>query len=288
MKNTTEIIDAYRNNIEKIRNVQELQNKIRQLFDKMQGEDIPNIIKIYELVFKNIYPDKKYVCDLDSCNSDSYNDEESASSSASSYKRKLFLNRDGFSFSNAFNPTEEREVDISRTVYLTSFNQKGFMKMLKRLFKDKQKVIDAIAKDYKKTIGIRFFEAFDKSECDKVFHYDVDYDYLKITLPDNIPVRFYNNHELDLVDVDFLSYKGAGDLVSVSKGSGWNSRNQIRLDDLEKISQMYVELVAFLNKYYAHLEIQDESLLKFYNILRDSFAKEMILDSLKDKKQDGN
>jgi len=283
--NTSEIIDAYENNLNKIKSVQELHIKIRRLFDKMQGEDIPNIVKIYGLVFKNIYPDKKYVCDVDSCNSDgySYNDDKPSTSQ----KRKLFLNRDGFSFSNSFNRLDKNvDVDISRTNYLTSYNQKGFIKMLKRLFKDKQKIIDAVPKDYKKTIVIRFFEAFDKSECDKVFDYDTDYDYFKITLPNSILIRFYNQHQLDTVDVNFLSCKGAGNSVSVSKGTGWNHSNNIELDDLEKISQIYKETMAFLNEYYEHLDIQDKSLLKFYNMLRDSFAKEMILDSLKDKKQD--
>lgn len=281
MSNSKDIPNAYKKHLHKKNDIVNLHNKIRVLYDKMASEDFPAILHLYNLVFKNIHPDKKPVCNIKNFQADDYSDyydEKEASF------RKLFLNRDGFSISDSFTTDKEDRLDTSRTSYIHTFNNKGLMKFFRRLLENKQTIIDAIEKDYKKSIAIRFFEAFEKSGCNEIFDYTQDFDYLR---QDNeLEVEYYNDEEMKTIKIKFFMYKNAGSSVMVKKNENYGGRESINLNDLEKTSQIYDELIAFLNKYNEHLEAQDKRLVNFYNMLRDAFAKELILDSLKEKKED--
>jgi hypothetical protein len=155
--------------------------------------------------------------------------------------------------------------------------------MLLRLYYNKDKIISSINRDYKKSIAIRFFEALEKAECHKILDYNLDYDYFKIILPKTITLEYYNNLKMEPLEMNFILTKNANTSVTINKRRGWSNENNIQLNDLERVSQIYDELVDFLNKYYQHLDVQDKSLSNFYNILKDSFAKELVLNSLKDE-----
>jgi hypothetical protein len=176
MVNTKEIVNGYKKYLYMRKNIKNEHNIIRLIYEKINGEDIPKIINIYSLVFKNIHPDKKAVVNIPDFESSDYTDE----CEQSKLFRKLFLNRDGFSLSNAFQlPKEKEEMDTTRTSYINTFNYKGFMKVLRRLFEHKDEIINAIDKDYKKSVAIRFFKAFEESGCNENFDYTQDFDFLK-------------------------------------------------------------------------------------------------------------
>jgi len=282
--NNSEISDAFKNNLDKRKAIKEKQGIIQKLYSEMVNNNIPEISKTYSLVFNNINPDKKLICDIDDFHGedDYYNENDK--------KRKLFLNRDGFSLSDGFaNEVDGKEVDVSRTNYTNKYSPKQFIKILKRLFKNKTEILNAIQREYKKSVATRFFEAFDKSDCDVVFDYEEDFDVFKQDLSKKL--SYYDGDVgIDFTKVDYIKYRNASGYIEVNKDKtttyGYGSRTNIDLTDIEKLSQIYDELMVFLDDYYKHLDVQNKSLQKFDSILKDLFAKELVLNSLKDKKEE--
>ena len=278
--NNTEIPDAFRANLpkRKILNTMSMANKT--LYEKMLGTSIKNIQQIYGFVFKNIHTDRKFVCDVDNYQIDDNNYYKDRNF------RKLFLNRDGFSLSESF--AKGKEPEITRTDYVHNLSPSDFMIMLKRLSKYKNEILSAIDKDSKKNVVIRFLNAFEQSECDKIFDAKNEFHSYKQMFGEHAKkIWFYDENEnMEQLTIYYLKCQEAQQSLQISQASGWGTwrKNTIALNDLEKCSQIYDEIVEFLNGYYNHLDVQDKSLTKFYTMLKDSFAKELILESLKEQK----
>jgi hypothetical protein len=295
MTNTTDIIDAFKKHLDKRLNIKQICKEIGDLNSNF-FMDIKNVRNVYSLVFKNINPDKKYVCDIDDFCGHTYddyyefNEDNENSHNDKNVKRKLFLNKDGFSVSDTFNVDDKKQVDISRTNYITSYESKQFIKILKRLFKYKNEIINSIVKPYKKSIAIRFFDAFEKSDCYKILRYNNDFNVYKEDFSPIKTIFSYDNDEIKEIKVKYLKFKNGNVLYIKSNNSDdtdnyVDSVTSIELNDIEKLSQIYDEVMTFLNNYFKYIKTQDKCLIEFYELLKNGFAKELILHALKDEEK---
>ena len=285
-QNTTEIIDSYKRHLGMMDQVTSKHSLIKELYDKMY-KDIAELNKIYILAFKNIHTDKKQVYEIVYSNAYVSEHYSYRYKDGDILKKIVFLNRDGFSFSNPFVNNEKPE---DRSNYLQSLEPKDWVKNLVLLSQNKSKIIDALVKENKKQVAVRFFEALENSGFNTLST-TTNFDYLKEKLSERM-VYYYRDYNMDKIKVNMIEMTDASHHISVEEEQdkenrrSWGNNSTIRLDDLEKISQIFDELMEFLEKYYQHLYTQDMILVKFYNLLRDAFAKELIINSLKDDDKD--
>jgi len=284
-QNIKDIMSAYKKHIGMVETIQKKQEEIRLLHDNMFNH-IKDINELYTLVFKNIYPDKKGIKDVPALTHRYYNYDDK-----DKILMRIFLNRDGFSFSNNFKEGEPGPAADDRSNYLQSLDPKEFLKSLIILSSIKDEICNSLVRDYKKSIAVRFFDAMDKSGFINIINQKDDFDYLKVLLPTKLKVYYYEDVEMKKLDVDMFENNDASEYVCVNKEKG-NYFNvistQIKLDDLEKLSQIFDEIMEFLQQYYSYLDKQDKVLVSFHSLLKDAFARELIINSLKDAPQKEN
>lgn len=288
-KNSTQIVDAQKAQLQKRINIAQMQNKITDIHYKVCQTDYKVLVDLYLTIFKNIGSEKKFACDIDTFNSKytySYDQDKTQ-------KRRLFINKDGFSMSFNFepiglSPQKEKDINTSRSDYIhTNRNFSDFILTLKRLYKQKDEIINAIEKDQKKEIAIKFFQAFELSGCDKAFDYYNEFDTLKVDIIPNKMIEFFDGNNIKSYKMEYIQCKDASSSVTVGKNTEATWRNNdlsVSFNDLEKVSQIYEELIQFLDTYYQQFVIQDISLNNLISSLKEAFAKELILKSLDDKK----
>jgi len=292
MSNTKDIVEAFRNNMDRRKQIDELHDKIRELYIKMMNEDIPALMNLYKFLFKNISPTKVYACDIEDFNPSDYSYRDEDEDNDIKNRRKLFVNNEGFSMSSPFLLGEKREIDITRTEYIQQFNVKSFMRILRRIYKHRGEILNAIepsrSKEYKKSIFIRFMDAYEKSGCE-IFDFSKSFDFLK-EIVEKKEIEYYDEDSdgtIKKMNINFFRYKEASHSIAVDyNDETYRSGISIDLKDLEKMSQIFDEVMAFLNKYHEHLQVRDKSLLDFKSLLEEKFARELILDSLKEKKKE--
>jgi uncharacterized protein YfbU (UPF0304 family) len=273
MTNTKAIVNAFKESLPMQKAIDELHTKISDLHRKMLSVDIQEIKRIYKLVFRNIHPDKKPVCDID------WKDKHYPASEYN--KRRIFLNRDGFSLSDIFISNSNFNLNDKRSNYIEVFAETDFLKVLKLLYEKKAEIISACSKEQKKLIATRFFDAFEKSGCKDIFDKLLNFNELTESFKNELTIEYYDRKEITQLKIPIFVYSDAAQNVYINPKKVWGEQNQIEFNDLEKCSQIFDELMSFLNRYFEMLKAKDVCLLSFIQELKDAFAKELILNSLK-------
>lgn len=244
---------------------------------------IKDIIELSNIVLKNLSTDKKEVCTINCVW-----DDTSYYSSDNEYFQKLFLNRDGFSLSTEFNkkwlnqPTED-----SRSSYIQNVSITRYLKIIKKILEHKQEALDKASKN-KKEVLEKYFKAIEDSGFNNVFSYE-----------DFCFISYYFKEDRELLK--FVgNNSGIANKISKDKISGLVYREDnsvyylkdrkkiihssyyetIQFTEIERISQIYDELVEMFGKYKEKQDTQFECLSKLKSELKDNFERELVANSL--------
>jgi hypothetical protein len=267
LKNSSSIMTAFKNNLDKRKAIIEMQGDCSQTLSKL-NHDINTLKETMDIVFKN-FCDRRKVVQVEDMEERYYRRSESK-------KRWLFINSNGFSVGSSYDDTGE-----SKSAYIQKFTDKAFMMALRRVHKYKGEIAASIPnddkKDDKKEVFLKFIDNYEKSEMDKQFPYDDNFDEFELQMQKD--VHYYDNDKITSLRINNIKIANASNSITIPKignQSSWGGNTTITFDDLEKVEQMHEELTHFLTLYKSYLEAKHLALDKFNRSLNETFAKEII------------
>lgn len=292
--NGNKILTAFKENLDNRNNIIKMEKVVGKQFDTITAL-IGDIRNIYLVVFKNLSSKKEFVCKIEEIYNPRtryyYNDAERG-------KKKevlLFLNNEGFSIGNlSHNDKGEDVIDnSSATRHIHQYgDDKDFVRALLRLVKYKNEIWDKIKMPIKKERFGKFIKAFEDNELNKLFDFDEDYHYF--TQDFDKAISYYRNDKIieEFIRKLYIETHNPSSIHQIrKKNNGWgnSSEENIQLDDMEKVEQIYDEVVAFLQRVADTQEKLQKNLQNFKDRLINDFAKELIIAKMdKDAKEEKN
>jgi len=293
--NGDKILVAYKENLSNRLNLigkeKEIQNQyleITQLIDDVR--------KIYLVAFKNIGTDKEVVCKVE----DIFNKRKQY------YYRDiedekikevwLFLNKEGFSITRGIPKDQEKVEDLLTRHIHREGDEKDFIRALLRLSEHKDEIWAKIKMPIKKERFRKFVSLFESNRLNLILDKYEDYNYFEQLL--NKEISFYDNDKISTLKIDemFIETNNPHNINTKTKkikqeeddyDSSRYMKGNLYLNEMEKIEQIYDEIVIWFD---GVIKRQEELLLcmrKFKDDLVDGFAKELIISQMdKEAKED--
>ena len=279
---------AMKDNIEKRKTINKKTQEVYDLIKKIEQENPENLKKIISIVLHNFSTEKKEIGEILDFYKRSWGRTKNG-------KRKAYLNKEGFSFDRDYG---------DNTFYLNTVENECYIKALDVIIKEKDKVNMVISKDTKKEIFKGICEAFETSGIDVGFlSSELE---MKKVLEKPIKIRFIDGERekrfFKLIDFiradnggvarilinssDYENSQESDKEEFDSEGDEHSSESQIRLSDMEETEQAYEEIVCFMDEFKERLEKEDRAMNKFNETLKEKFAKQMILASLKEEDEE--
>ena len=258
--NSNKIYQAYKENDSRFKEIEELSNKISTTFTEKLAL-VPEIIKIYQLVFKNFVTQKI---------------ETSLNTNHNSYGGHLsvvYINLNGFALKQDY-------MKILRSI--TEESNKDFIKLLKIIKSNKDVIEKLLSKQTKKDILNKFLEKIDLV--------NVEFAYKKL-LPDRIDITTYCEYIYDTRDIDetfkdfqFCFENYGSHSLKLKSSNRLMDLNSLNLQDKIIIEQIYEELKLALQEILIEEEQKLTDTKTYIEDLKDKFSSQLIINELKEKK----
>lgn len=289
--NGNKIVTAFRENLDNRHNIIKMEKVVGTQFDTITAL-IGDIKSMYLIVFKNLSSKKEFVCKIDDIYNPRtryyYNDADRSKPK----EVLLFLNNEGFSIGQINHNDKGEEVidDKSATRHIHQYgDDKDFIRALLRLVKYKNEIWAKIKMPIKKERFSKFTKAFEDNQLDKTFDYNEDYHYF--TEDFNKAISYYRQDKIceEFIKKLYIETHNPSSIHQIRKRNGGysSSEENIQLDDMEKVEQIYDEVVAFLQRVADTQEILKNNLQNFKDRLINDFAKELIIAKMdKEAKED--
>lgn len=271
MENTKKIINSFKEQLPMVKEVMEVHNKC---FNSRRGilKLASELAILNGVFFKNLHNTKLNVGKTKVDGSHYWYREKNA------YKL-IFLNTLGISFSDVFfEGDNENNIAQWRSGYLQNLPDEEFIKGLVYIHNFRKELLSLI-NPAKKSILTRFFKAYEEAGCPNVLGIK-DFDRFEVNFEDEpLKIEYYSDGVINEVNVSCFNIDGASRVIYVNKNDN-RMGERVGIEDLERVSQIHMEVITFLNNYFVHLDRQRVVLDKFYGLLKCYFAKEVILNSL--------
>ena len=277
--NGTSIIDAYRDNDFKFKDMRVRAGEIQELLDLKEAH-IRTIFKIYDIVFKNFSKRTMTGVWIRTREFDSTTPIEEIKEY---YKKQVVLNEKGL-----YLGTERAD----RNSYsVTKENTYNTIDIFKEIKKSLSLLLPHISKVEKKNILVKFLKNIEMLKhtitiTKEIKRKNIWVDYKR----DDEESEDENENDYDKTNGDKINIKTltTDGAHQIKWGNGWslaiNTKNQ-NLDDKMAMEQLYEELVAIYDE-YKEKETQSLKDTEFVlEELRKDFVDEIMLENLKPKKE---